>query len=244
MTVAVSAACAGWAARAAVLGRCSAVMTMVPARVAARAWTGAIAGSRGTGRPQAAAVTSAITAAAKTAHSSQAAPASTVTAVPPLSGLAASSRACCQPGQCPGSGGPASRPSPQGRPASKTTAPVTSAAARSRRARRRRAGGPVLPRPRGAQAAACTVTAAAAGGGRGRQPARGVPRPRRAAPAAPGARCPGAGVAGGIGPHLPAGITARLTRPAALAAATCGTTSRGRSSTATVSPAAPGTGRR
>ena len=133
MTVAVSTACGGWAARAAVLGRCSAVMTIVPASVAARAWTGAIAGSRGTGRPQAAAVTSAITATAKTAHSSQAAPASTVMTVPPLSGLARNSRTCCQPGQCPGSGGPASRPSPQGRPASKTAAPVTSAAARSRR---------------------------------------------------------------------------------------------------------------
>ena len=134
VTVAVSVACGGCAARAAVLGRCSAVMTAVPASAAARAWTGAIAGSRGTGRPQAAAVTSAITATAKTAHSSQAAPASTVMAVPPLSGLARNCRACCQPGQCPGSGGPASRPSPQGRPASKTAAPVTSAAARSRRA--------------------------------------------------------------------------------------------------------------
>ena len=133
MAVAVSTACGGWAARAAVLGRCNAVRTIVPASVAARAWTGAIAGSRGTGRPQAAAVTSAITATAKTAHSSQAAPASTLMTVPPLSGLASNSPTCCQPGQCPGSGEPASRPSPQGRPASKTAAPVTSAATRSRR---------------------------------------------------------------------------------------------------------------
>ena len=112
MTVAVSTACGGRAARAVVLGRCSAVMTAVPASVAATAWIAAIAGSRGTGRPQAAAVTSANTAAAKTAHSSQAAPASTVMAVPPLSGLAQNSRDLCQPGQCPGSGGPASRTSP------------------------------------------------------------------------------------------------------------------------------------
>ena len=139
----------------------------------------------------AAAVTSAITAAAKKAHSSQAAPASTVTAVPPLSGLAASSRACCQPGQCPGSGGPASRLSPQGRPASRTAAPVTSAAARSRLT-----GATAL-------AARCWPGCAARGrrarwGQRGRRwplrPAAGrLPAasrvPARAAPALPG-RCP------------------------------------------------------
>ena len=195
MTVAVSAACAGWAARAAVLGRCSAAMTMVPARVAARAWTGAIAGSRGTGRPRAAAVTSAITAAAKAAHSSQAAPASTVTAVPSVSGLAASSRVCCQPGQCPGSGEPASRLSPQGRPASKTTAPVTSAAVRSRRARA------------AAPAARCCPARLAPGQRcarhrrhcRRRPPGSLLAASRVPVASAPGTRCACGGVTGGMG---------------------------------------------
>ena len=50
-------------------------MTMAPAKVAAKAWTGAIAAAAGQAGPQAAAVTSAITATAKTAHSSQAEPA-------------------------------------------------------------------------------------------------------------------------------------------------------------------------
>ena len=132
--------------------------TIVPASVAARAWTGAIAGSRGTGRPQAAAVTSAITATAKTAHSSQAAPASTVMTVPPLSGLARNSRTCCQPGQCPGSGGPASPAEPPGQARQQDRCPGDVGGRPQPPHRRHSAGGPVLPRPRGAQAAACTVT--------------------------------------------------------------------------------------
>ena len=96
------------------------MITAVPASAAASAWTGAIAGSRGTVRPQARAVISAASAAVNTAHSSQAALASAAIAGPPR--------------KAPGSGGPASRPSAHGTPASRAAASAALAAARSRRA--------------------------------------------------------------------------------------------------------------
>ena len=129
----VSAACSGGALRVAALGTCSAVIMVAPTRAAASAWAGAIAGSRGAGRPLVTAISSITSDSAKTAHSSQAASARNRMIAPSDSGLARNLWACAHPGQARGSGDPVIAPSPQGRPASSAAITASPAAARSSR---------------------------------------------------------------------------------------------------------------